>query len=266
MNLVTLTTDFGHTDSYVGTMKGVILGRAPGAQIIDLCHSIPPHDIRRAAYLIKASFKYFPEGTIHLIVVDPGVGGKRRIILIKARGHLFLAPDNGVLTPFLTGAAVDKAWLAERPDLYLQPVSHTFHGRDIFAPIAAWLAQGGSADSIGPGINPEELTTIEPPGLKIDPAQNQIHGSVIDIDHFGNIITNISRQAVDHLTSDLTRTELSIGGHSIKSIRTSYDQVPAGRLLLIFNSNDLLEIAANRSSAQKIIVPDLYDHLSLIIF
>ncbi|MFP3983577.1 MAG: S-adenosyl-l-methionine hydroxide adenosyltransferase family protein [Desulfurivibrionaceae bacterium] len=160
MTLITLTTDFGLSDEYVGVMKGVILSRCPQARIVDLSHGIRPQDVRGAAYTIEASFPYFPEGTIHVVVVDPGVGSSREIIALQTGGHTFLAPDNGVLSLVLPRA--DKIFKVTAGDLFLPRQGDTFHGRDIFAPLAAHLACGLSPDRLGPRLEESGILSTWP--------------------------------------------------------------------------------------------------------
>jgi len=262
-NLVTLTTDFGTGDNYVGLMKGVILGRAPQAGIIDLCHTVPAQDIVHAAYQIATSFHYFPEGTLHLVVVDPDVGSDREIILLSAHGHYFLAPDNGVLSFVLRGADDAEAFTADRPDLYLDPVSHTFHGRDIFAPLAAFLVNGAPPAELGPRRDPAGLKRVEDPPLSLDEKTKKIHGSIIHIDHYGNITTNIPRATLRRLTDSFEGVSLLVGEHIISGLRTSYNEVPRGRSLLIFNSSDYLEISINCGDAAKTFGARLYDQVTI---
>ena len=265
--IITLTTDFGTGDHYVGLMKGVILGRAPAATIVDLCHMVPAQDIVHAAYQIASSYHYFPAGTLHLVVVDPDVGSARDIVLIEAHGHFFLAPDNGVLTLVLREAEAGAVRVikAQRPDLYLEPVSQTFHGRDILAPLAAFLVNGNPVSDLGPALSVTELATIEEPPLKIDTTNNKIHGSIIHIDHYGNITTNIPRRALEQLTSTSRGVSLLAGEHIISGLRNSYNEVDKGRSLLIFNSSDYLEISINCGNAARSINARLYDQVTLSV-
>ena len=177
--IITLTTDFGLTDEYVGVMKGVILSRRPCARIVDLSHNIGRHDILQAAYVIYSSYRYFPESTIHIVVVDPGVGSDRRIVLVSAKNHLFLVPDNGILSLFLVNKYVDAAYEINCDHLFLKPLSNTFHGRDIFAPVAAQLAGDLRPEQVGNRIDPDKLVTLSMPEVRIDPVQGRITGTVL---------------------------------------------------------------------------------------
>ena len=149
MSIITLLTDFGTEDAYVGVMKGVILSINPSAEVVDVCHYINPQDLIEAAYLIKSSYRYFPKGTIHIIVVDPGVGGNRLIVAVKLSGHIFLAPDNGVLTLLLDEGEVDTIVRVENTHYFLNSISQTFHGRDIFAPVGSHLSRGVFIENLG---------------------------------------------------------------------------------------------------------------------
>jgi len=249
MRLITLTTDFGCLNHYTGVMKGVILSRAPEARIVDLCHTIRAHDVRQAALMIAANYRYFPTGSIHVLVVDPGVGGSRRILLLNAAGHYFLAPDNGLLSLVVQDAHGIRVFETKRPDLYLQPLSRTFHGRDIFAPLAAHLAQDNHIDGLGPELDPARLTRLDLPRPTIDRRRKQIAGLVIDIDHFGNIITNITSDTINEFTDNPENVVVTLGGRSLRHLAASYDGVSVGLPLLIINSASYLEIAVNQGRA-----------------
>ena len=254
--IITLTTDFGLSDGYVAAIKGVILSLTPEATIVDLCHAIPPQDIKQAAFMIKDTFPFFPNGTIHVIIVDPEVGSDRKIIALASHGHCFLAPDNGVLS--LVIAAEAKAFRVKRPDLYHQPVSQTFHGRDIMAPLAAHLASGHPFESIGPAISLELLTALQLPLPTVNLLGRTISGCVIRIDHFGNLITNISRADVEQLGTSLDRTRLSIGRHSLRSWHENYSQSASDDPLILINSTGLIEVAINQGHAGKHLDIEMY--------
>lgn len=251
--LITLTTDFGLSDEYVGVMKGVILSHAPGARIVDLSHGIPPQDIGFAASIIYSSYRYFPKGTLHVIVVDPGVGSNRRIVLLSSEGQLFLAPDNGVLSMLLTKTNVDSINEVTCDHLFLSPISRTFHGRDIFAPVAAHLANGFSPDKVGPQLGNKELTTIDLPEVLIDQKRGKLTGSVVSVDHFGNLTTNIHRDEYNHLvgTDFEGSVTVSIKGQVIDGLQTAYSAVSREAPLAIFGSRDYLEIAVNKGNAAR---------------
>lgn len=261
--IITLTTDFGLSDGYVAAIKGVLLSRTPEATIVDLCHAVPPQDIVQAALLIRDTFRTFPLGTIHLIVVDPGVGSKRQIIVLTAHGHSFVAPDNGALALLINAEA--KAFAADRPDLYRQPVSHTFHGRDIMAPLAAHLAAGNPPESVGGAIALARLATLPLPLPAIDLTGRLISGCVLQIDHFGNLITNISCRDLNQLGSSPGNFCLAIGPHRLDSWLQTYSQAPPGQPLLLCNSNGMLEIAINQGHAAQALAVTIYDPVLLSV-
>ena len=186
--IITLMTDFGLRDPYVGVMKGVILSRCPACTLVDLTHGISPHSILEANFAIRGSYRFFNEGTLHVIVVDPGVGGSRRILFLEKNGHLFLAPDNGVLTGFLDNPDILRT--VENDDLFLKEVSSTFHGRDIFAPVAAEIAKGLDPRELGPEVDDPVTIAWSEPNFN----QDNIEGNVIYIDVFGNLVTNITKR------------------------------------------------------------------------
>lgn len=262
MPIITLTTDFGLDDCYVGVMKGVILSRAPSAIIIDLTHSIAPQDILQAANLIHANFSYFPTGTMHVVVVDPGVGSDRKIILAEACGHRFLAPDNGVLSHFILKNQISRAFYADKEELYLTPTSHTFHGRDIFAPLTAFLANGNPLESIGPICTKEKLMALDLPTPKINSTQRTIEGMVMHIDRFGNLATNITLNELNTCNSPET-ISVTINGHRISGLQKNYRTTGKGLPLLLINSQNCLEIAVNQGNAQTLLNTSLYDTVLL---
>jgi hypothetical protein len=252
-SLITLTTDFGLQDEYVGVMKGVILTRAPSATIVDLNHNILPQDVRQAAFTLQSACRFFPPGTIHLIVVDPEVGSGRKILLLRAADQLFLAPDNGVLDFFLDGRHFQEAYILNRPDLYLQPVSDTFHGRDIFAPAAAFLANGGHPADLGPTVPAAALRRIAAPPLQLDAGQGTIAGSVVHIDHYGNLTTNLRRDHISRVFPGESPLRITVGTRELTGIARGYSQTAAGGVIALFGSRDLLEIAVYQGNAASLL-------------
>lgn len=239
--IITLLTDFGTRDWFVPSMKGVILGLASRAQIVDLTHEIPSQNVRSGAFVLAAAAPTFPKGTIHVAVVDPGVGSRRKAVAVKTRSHVFIGPDNGLLSLALQREKVLEIRTLENKRLFRQPVSHTFHGRDVFAPVAAHLARGGRFSNLGPRQK-SILTLNMPEPTKTGTA---IHGEVIYIDHFGNLITNI---CVDHLPRS---TAIHLGRHLIRSLSFSYSEAKRGRLVAIVNSLNLLEIGLRERDAAR---------------
>ncbi|HTV22964.1 MAG TPA: SAM-dependent chlorinase/fluorinase [Polyangiaceae bacterium] len=242
--IITLLTDFGLGDPFVGCMKGVILGRFPRAQIIDLTHGVPPQAVAEAAFWLERSQGAFPTGSVHVAVVDPGVGSERRILALEARGQLFLAPDNGLLGERLTSSpgaravAVDTSRLSA---LALPPPSATFHGRDIFAPVAAALASGAlTLDALGDPVTPHPCV-LAPPVADAE----FIRGQVVTVDRFGNLITNIDGAHVD---TERPRYVL-LAERPVPLART-YADAPAGELVALVNAFDALEIARRDGNAE----------------
>ncbi len=245
MSIITLTTDFGLVDGYVGTMKGVILGIAPSVTIVDISHNIPPQDVREAAYVLYTAYPYFPSGTIHVVVVDPGVGSERRAIALRTPRATFVAPDNGVLSYVIACETVEEMVSLTKPRYHLLPVSRTFHGRDIFAPAAAYLAQGIPLTELGEPVAEIVTFVLPQPQVRSDGA---IVGQIIHIDRFGNLITSIK---ADDLTARNLIEEgiIEIKGEAILGIANSYAEVPPGEPLAIIGSSNHLEIAVSGGSA-----------------
>ncbi|OGO16399.1 MAG: hypothetical protein A2Z14_04500 [Chloroflexi bacterium RBG_16_48_8] len=249
MNCISLLTDFGLKDGNVGVMKGVIWGIAPSVQISDLSHDIAPQDILEAAFVLGRAALYFPAGTIHLVVVDPGVGTDRRAIAARIGPYQFVGPDNGVVTR-LVRHAVDKKWSREvvhldKPQYWLPEVSHVFHGRDIFAPVAAHLARGVPLKDVGtPMEDPVLLALPEPTKSK-----GVIFGEVIYIDHFGSLITNIKSSDIQ----DGKAVSVEIKGENVNGLANTFGQQPAGSLIALFSSTgDLILSVVNGSASQRL--------------
>ncbi len=248
--VISLLTDFGLQDEYVGVMKGVILSINPRAQLVDISHHIARHDIVQAALVIKSAFKYFPKGTIHVIVVDPGVGGKRRIICLRQNGHFFIAPDNGVLTLVIQDGGMEEIYHVNNEACFLKPVSNTFHGRDVFAPVAAYLSKGVDILRLGEKITLSDINLLDVPTPFFSP-DDQLIGKIISVDHFGNLITSISREDLDRFLSGLEfgRVGIWLGKFKIKGVSKAYDTVKAGSPVAIIGSRNLLEISINQADA-----------------
>jgi len=248
--IITLLTDFGLEDEYVGVMKGVILSINPAVRIVDITHNIARHNLERASLVLDASFRYFPKGSIHVVVVDPGVGGARQIVCLEQEGHLFLAPDNGILTMVIDEEKVERICAVTNDESFLKPVSDTFHGRDIFAPVAAHLSKGLSAMRLGKEIALTDLIRFE----RAEPSvtdSGELFGRVLAVDHFGNVITNIDRVRFEAFKGDARAEEMVIGleGITIQGVVRSYDRVKRGSPAAIFGSRDLLEVSVNQGDA-----------------
>lgn len=250
--IITLTTDFGLTDSYVAQMKGVILGINPGVRIVDVSHQIAPQNIREAAFVLSTVQSSFPKGTIHLVVVDPGVGTKRGAIILRTPNADFVAPDNGVLSYIIHQISNQSAKQHQiKSDLRLEavaitnsqyfrsPVSNTFHGRDIFAPVAAHLSLGVPLKSFGKSVTTIEILPLPTPFLAPD---GSLTGEIIHVDGFGNLITNIKEEDLPQKT--LT---INIGKKTIPGLSSSYAEEE--KLLAIINSNGYLEISVKEGNA-----------------
>ncbi len=244
MTIITLTTDFGMRDPYVAAMKGVLRRHCPKATIDDLTHDIAPQDILEAALFIEAAIPWYPKGTVHLIVVDPGVGTARRPVAVSAGGHVFVGPDNGLLTLWLMRHKMDWAYQI-RPDANNGVmISNTFHGRDIFAPAAAWLADGGAPEALGDAAT--SLDKLPLPTTRRDGKGRQA-GVIIHIDHFGNCITNIQREGD---TDGTIAGTVHVGDH-IFPLHTTYGDVAPGAPLALYGSGNRLEIAVNQGNAAR---------------
>lgn len=246
-SVVTITTDFGHQGPFVATMKGMILTRLPDARIIDVTHEVPVYWPAEAGFWLARSYRYFPLGSVHIAVVDPGVGTSRDIIAMEADGHAFLAPDNGLLAPIVGRAksvAIHRVELAGvRTRFRLATPSATFHGRDIFAPLAAEIAAGhAQVADMGPPITEIVPAWVDDPAVTSD----HISGVVITIDHFGNLITNIEADMIQRFRHPIVRT----GGHSFPVKRT-YGDVRPGDYLALINSFGVVEIARAEQSAAE---------------
>lgn len=248
--IVTLTTDFGLSDSFVGVMKGVILNIAPQTTLVDISHDIPPQDIRKADLTISSIIPYYPKDTLHVIVVDPGVGSNRRILYVKSNEQQFLAPDNGVLSS-LDPENIDVIREVTNEEYFLPEVSNTFHGRDIFAPVAGHLASGLDPALLGPEVPYDQIHQFSLPPVKVDTDLCRIYGRIIDIDHFGNITTNISEDIIDQLVTNRHKVKITLNKLILNEIVTSYSDCEYKKYLALINSNTLLEIAQNLGNAAQ---------------
>jgi hypothetical protein len=248
--LITLLTDLGTADTYVGVMKAVMLGVCPGARIVDLCHGIEPQDIQQAAFLLDTAWRYCPEGTVHVIVVDPGVGSERRVLAVEAHNQQFVAPDNGVLTYVLARARDYRAFSVEREEYLLPEVSQTFHGRDILAPVAAHLARGLPTEVVGPELE-GELCVLPISRPVVSAAGLEAH--VVHVDRFGNLVTDLPE--ADLYTwqqeSGSQGFIVRVGDSAIEDIGLTYAGAQPGELIALFGSTGQLEIAVNMGSAAE---------------
>lgn len=265
MRIITLTTDFGTADGYVGVMKGVILSIAPDVQLVDLSHHIPPQDTQQAAYLLYTAFPFFPPDTIHVAVVDPGVGTERRAIALWTPQGSFVGPDNGLFTYVLTGVETWRAVELANPAYRLGRVSHTFHGRDLFSPAAAYLAAGVPLEALGPPA--DDLISMPLPRLEVGP--ERVEGELLHTDRFGNLITSIGRLHRDGdelvLMPAFRRTpappirfpaaaaRVELAGRSIQGIRRTYGEADVGELVALVGSEGFLEVAVRQGNAREVL-------------
>ena len=249
--LITLLTDFGSRDTYVGVLKGVIAGICPEAAVVDLTHAVPPQDIRAGAFHLLVACPYFPAGSVHLAVVDPGVGTDRRVVAVEAGGHTFVGPDNGLLRWIVERLDADS-WRAVQltePGYWLAPaseVSHTFHGRDIMAPVAAHLATGVALDRLGRPLGALVGTPLPLPTRD----GSRLRGEILHVDHFGNAIANIRRE---QLSAPGGALRVDIGSHSLCGPVESYAGAAVGEPLVIWGSAGFLEVAVREGSAAAVL-------------
>lgn len=248
-NIITLTTDFGLQDPYVGQVKGAILKNNISVRIIDLCHSVSAHNVYSAAVMIHTSYNYFPQGTVHMVVVDPGVGTQRGILAVNVDNHLFIAPDNGALSLLFQDARFKAVHRVENENLFPAEISSTFHGRDIMAPVAAALAGGMSLDAVGQATSISHCVHLRIPQPLL--TEKSIEGEVLHVDVFGNLRTNIT-------AADLSQYQparfsgIRVKGHQINTIVETYGQSPENSLVAVIDSGGYLEIAVNRGNAAKL--------------
>jgi S-adenosylmethionine hydrolase len=246
--LVTLVTDFGQSDPYVGILKGVLLGRCAEARVVDLTHLIPPQDVRAAAWTLAHSWRWFPTGTVHLAVVDPGVGSARRILLAEAQGHAFLAPDNGLLGPVLPAGA--RVFALDVDSVSLDKVGHTFHGRDIFAPAAAALISGRAPAEMGAAT--DEWVRLDFPAPR-QTTDGSWETEVLVVDRFGNLVTGLRHE---HLIQDGDQDQetwtLEAAGREAP-LRRTYAEAEEGGLLALENSFGYLELAIRNGNAATVL-------------
>jgi S-adenosyl-L-methionine hydrolase (adenosine-forming) len=249
--LITLTTDFGLADHFVGVMKGVILSINPEVSFVDLSHGVVAHDILGGAFLIGHSYRYFPPDTIHVVVVDPGVGSNRRPILATTVHHKFVAPDNGVLSFLYDREESCEVRHLTNDGYFLKPVSHTFHGRDIFSPVAAWLSTGVEVDRFGERITDYVRLFIPAP---VHSPEGTVTGAILKVDRFGNLITNFTPQDVPELFSEKAPSfAIIINHHAITRLLSSYSAGMPSEPFAMLGSSGYVEISTNRGSAAALL-------------
>ncbi|MEY2413677.1 MAG: hypothetical protein QOD84_2283 [Acidobacteriaceae bacterium] len=249
--IITLTTDFGLNDHFVGTLKGVILEIVPEASIVDISHSVQPFDVLDGALTIAQAYSYFPAGTVHMVVVDPGVGSARRPIIASSEKHHFVAPDNGVLSLVYSREERMNVQNITSDHYFLSPISKTFHARDIFAPVSAYLAKGVDSGKFGEPIT--DFVRFNAPKPKTV-APNQMRGVILKVDRFGNLVTNFTAQDVPALFQEAPPAfKITIGKSDITEMKSAYADGTPKQIFAIVGSMGYLEIAANRASALQLI-------------
>jgi len=270
--IITLTTDFGLADGFVGTMKGVILSINPNATIVDITHDIAPQNVEQGGFLFANAVKYFPADTIHVVVVDPGVGSARRAIVLKAGETVFVAPDNGVLSLAIDNRRLEmgdsishlqspvQAVHLTKPSYWLPRVSNTFHGRDIFAPVAAHLSLGVPLQALGDPI--EDWVRLSSCAAAFR-AGNEIVGRVVHIDRFGNAITNVSAEML--VAMDRTRINVRIAGRQVHGIKGTYADAAIGQMIALIGSARQLEVALRDGNAAAALGSRIGDEVILML-
>ena len=252
MSVISILSDFGTDDEYVGVMKGVMLSINPSVSIVDITHQIAPQDVHQAAYLIPAYYHFFPEKTIHIVVVDPGVGSRRCILAVNCRNHFFIAPDNGVLTLLLNTEKSDTIIRVDNSDYFLEPLSSTFHGRDIFAAVGAHLSCGTELDAFGSRSDVKDIVRLKNLNCRISKT-GELVGKIVSIDHFGNLTTNIDSAslAAFHKKDALKYLKIHIGAVAIPGLSHTYSDATPNEPLALIGSRSYLEIAVNNGNAKE---------------
>ncbi len=259
--IITLTTDFGTRDNYVASMKAVMLSINPEVNIVDITHEVRRHDIMSACFIITNTYHYFPLRTIHVIVVDPTVGSERRPLVASINGHYFVAPDNGVLSGLFQDPEDISVFTIEAEHYYLRPLSSTFHGRDIFAPIAAWLSKGIEIENFGEKV--EDYIDLKLPSPIV--SEGKLEGEIIHVDSFGNLITNIKRDTFEKMLEEAPghQFKLEVGETVLSKLMRFYAECESGRPCLLFGSTSQLEISVKRKSAKEILGLDKGQKLTI---
>ena len=249
--IVTLLTDFGTADYFVGAMKGAVLAANPEARVVDITHEVPPYDVESGAFTLRAAFETFPEGTVHVAVVDPGVGSARRAIAVEGRGHAFVGPDNGLFGHVYERVRPFRVFQLTNVNFFRREVSQTFHGRDVFAPVAGALSRGVRAEELGP----EVFDFVRLPSAAVErAADGTLVGAVIHVDRFGNLVTNITPEDLSE-ESVARGARLSIKGREVRRFRHFFaeDAEGAGEPFAVWGSAGLLEVAVFRGSASGVL-------------
>jgi S-adenosylmethionine hydrolase len=258
--IITLITDFGLQDGYVGAMKGIILRINPEARIIDITHELEAHNVFEAAFVLAAVYRFFPRGSVHLVIVDPGVGGKRKPILMENEDYYFVGPDNGVFTFISEHSETVRVTAISEPKYLLPRISDTFHGRDIFAPVAAYLTRSVDPREFGRPLKKFKKLKIPRPQKK----RKELLGKIIHIDKFGNLVSNITPDSTGDLLLGKSY-QIIVGGRKIPRLSRSYSEVKKGGILAIFGSSGFLEISVNRGNASRALSLRKGDPIAVIL-
>ncbi|MGH9775108.1 MAG: SAM hydrolase/SAM-dependent halogenase family protein [Candidatus Acidiferrales bacterium] len=245
--IITLTTDYGTQDHLAGTMRGVILNINPDAEVVDITHGVRPYDILDGALAIGLSYRYFPPRTIHVVVVDPGVGTPRRPIVVSSDNHYFVAPDNGVLSVVYDIDPGFSAWHITSEHYFLQPLSRTFHGRDVFAPVAAWLTKTGQCEPFGEQV--QDVVRFALPKPK--PEGNQLKGIILRVDNFGNLLTNLSPADAPQIAETDAKFKIRTGSGEVTRMVATFGEGGPGEVVGVIGSSGYLEISINRGNAAR---------------
>jgi S-adenosylmethionine hydrolase len=244
--IITLLTDFGLKDPYVASMRGVILTINPRCTLADITHQVNSHDIKEGAFILGQAYSNFPKGTIHLSVIDPAVGSSRKPILIVTKNYFFVGPDNGLFTIALRRERVKQVVVLTNQKFFLSKISSTFHGRDIFAPVAAYLSLGVKPESFGPSIKSWHHIPFPDPAMK----QEKLIGEIVHVDAFGNLVSNIDRKSLHQFSKDYS-FDIRIGRRNISSLKKGYWEGKRNELMALFGSAGFLEISIRKGNAQK---------------
>ena len=251
-SIVTLTTDFGVRDNYVAAMKAVMLNINPDLSIVDITHEIGRHDIMEACFVIANTYHYFPKWSIHVVVVDPTVGSSRRMLVASINSHHFVAPDNGVLSGLYQDPEDISVYEIQAEHYYLKPLSSTFQGRDIFAPVAAWLSKGVEIENFGEKI--DDYVDLQLP-VPVVSEEGQLQGEIIHVDSFGNLITNVTRAQFEDMLEEAVKHkfELRIGDVTLSELKRFYAECEKEKPAALFGSTSQLEVAAKQKSASELL-------------
>jgi len=252
MSIITLTTDFGLDNWFVGTMKGVIKSINPDAEVVDITHAVRPFNISEAAFILRNSYGYFPSGTVHTVVVDPGVGSKRNAVVVKSRRYLFVGPDNGVLSYAVDNEEIEAIVKIEKEEYLLTPISETFHGRDVFAPVSAYLSLGVEPGEFGPPL--KEIARLSP-SVPQRISEREMVGHILCVDTFGNMVTDVTASLVEGLLkqSKTQKFRIFIRDREIIRICKTYSEGKENELIALIGSSGHLEISVNRGRAADVL-------------